>query len=94
MQYLFDIFVYNDDFYEKVQAGIAPEECDYEKDCVREKILIDPSQAKAARPGTDGRYTEVCVSEDRFLVIDISFKDYLQLVPHQYAKVAKQRWAN
>lgn len=68
MQILFDVFLYNDEFYEKVQAGIAPEECDYEKDCITEKILIN--------------------------VIDFPFKDYIQLVPHQYAKVAKQRWAN
>lgn len=96
MNVLFDCFKYTDEYYDKIEKGLVSREddCDLERDCYREKILLNLMQLKAARPADNGKYTEACCEGDTYYILAVSFNDFLRICPHNTYATLKSKWAN
>lgn len=95
MHILFDCFKYTDDYYEKIKAGIADEDnFILEENCFIEKILVNTDTLKISRPSECGKYTEVTVDGEIYYILNVPFKDFLQIVNHHIYPQLKSKWAN
>lgn len=95
MQILFDALVVKSEAYRLIDAGIKTHnDLNYKTDYELRKLLLNVLEVKIARPIENGQYTQFSLDGEYYYTLNISFSDYLNIVPYHKANILLQSYKN